>query len=107
MYRSATGSKDSYQQLPYQLARAKIYDCLDQYKGEMSKNLRNCSNFPVIATQSRDYEFRKLYRLDKCTYSTDVMPTYLPEGYYKVVMQFSGETSWSLIFLVRIESIKK
>ncbi|KAL9923737.1 uncharacterized protein ACN2A1_003208 isoform 1-T5 [Glossina fuscipes fuscipes] len=105
IYRSATGSINSYQRLPYRLPRSKVYDILDQYKDEISKNLRNCSNFPLLETHSRDYKFRELYRFDKCTYSTDILPNYLLEGYYKAIVELTGETNWSLTFLVRIEPI--
>ncbi|XP_037886153.1 uncharacterized protein LOC119635417 [Glossina fuscipes] len=105
IYRSATGSINSYQRLPYRLPRNKVYDILDQYKDEISKNLRNCSNFPLLETHSRDYKFRELYRFDRCTYSTDILPNYLLEGYYKAIVELTGETNWSLTFLVRIEPI--
>uniref|UniRef100_A0A1A9W1C2 Uncharacterized protein n=1 Tax=Glossina brevipalpis TaxID=37001 RepID=A0A1A9W1C2_9MUSC len=104
LYRSATGNADRYQLLPYRIEKTQFYDFLDEYYKGFLKEFETCSNFPVIKTKARDYKFRQLYRFDKCTVTNDPMPNYMPEGYYKVIMQFSGETDWSLTFVVQVES---
>uniref|UniRef100_A0A1A9V8X1 Uncharacterized protein n=1 Tax=Glossina austeni TaxID=7395 RepID=A0A1A9V8X1_GLOAU len=106
LYQSASGNSDNYRKLPYQVSD-KLFDCLDQYYNQTFKNFLSCSNFPLIETEARDYKYRQLYIIDKCTLSNDAAPNYLPDGYYKVLVQFTGEADWSLILLFEVESILK
>lgn len=92
--------------LPYG-GSEKIYDLIDSFYDQFCKSFAKCSNFPLIKTKARDYKYRQLYTFDKCTFSADAAPNYMPNGYYKLVMQLTGETYWSLTALVEIESILK
>ncbi|KAI9584056.1 hypothetical protein GQX74_010391 [Glossina fuscipes] len=85
-YHSPSGNSDNYRELPYHLS-AKVFDCLDKYYKETFKNFLNCSNLPQIETEARDYKYRQLYIIDRCTLSNDAAPNYLPDGYYKVLVQ--------------------
>uniref|UniRef100_A0A1A9W1C0 Uncharacterized protein n=1 Tax=Glossina brevipalpis TaxID=37001 RepID=A0A1A9W1C0_9MUSC len=105
-YRSATGNANSYQLLPYRILKTQIHDFLDQYYEGFLKEFETCSNYPVIETKARDYKFQQLHRFNKCTFTTDPLPNYLPEGYYKAVVQFSGETDWSITCIAHVESIR-
>uniref|UniRef100_A0A1A9W1N0 Uncharacterized protein n=1 Tax=Glossina brevipalpis TaxID=37001 RepID=A0A1A9W1N0_9MUSC len=106
LYRSATGNADSYQLLPYRILKTQVHDFMDQYYKGFIKDFETCSNFPVIETKARDYKFQQLYRFNKCTFTTDPMPNYLQEGYYKAIIQFSGETDWSVTCIAHVESIR-
>uniref|UniRef100_A0A1B0B4Q9 Uncharacterized protein n=1 Tax=Glossina palpalis gambiensis TaxID=67801 RepID=A0A1B0B4Q9_9MUSC len=105
-YHSPSGNSDNYRELPYHLS-AKVFDCLDKYYNETFKNFLSCLNLPQIETEARDYKYRQLYIIDRCTLSNDAAPNYLPDGYYKVLAQFTGETKWSLTGLLYVESILK
>uniref|UniRef100_A0A1A9ZJ09 Uncharacterized protein n=1 Tax=Glossina pallidipes TaxID=7398 RepID=A0A1A9ZJ09_GLOPL len=106
LYHSASGNSDSYKRLPYG-GSEKIYDLIDSFYHQFCKSFAKCSNFPLIKTKARDYKYRQRYTFDKCTFSADAAPNYMPIGYYKVVMQITGETYWSMTALVEVESILK
>uniref|UniRef100_A0A1A9W0I7 Uncharacterized protein n=1 Tax=Glossina brevipalpis TaxID=37001 RepID=A0A1A9W0I7_9MUSC len=93
--RSSSGNADSYLLLPYELT-GKFYDLLHSHYKSTLRNFANCSNFPVIKTEARDYKYRNLFYLDKCTFTTDCMPNYITEGYYKASADITGETNWSV-----------
>ncbi|KAI9584048.1 hypothetical protein GQX74_010383 [Glossina fuscipes] len=106
IYYSASGNLDSYRMLPYG-GSGKIFDIIDSYYHQACKSFAKCSNFPLIKTKARDYKYRQLYTFDKCTFSNDAAPNYLPDGYYKVVTQLTGETYWSIATLFEVEPILK
>uniref|UniRef100_A0A1A9W5E3 Vitellogenin domain-containing protein n=1 Tax=Glossina brevipalpis TaxID=37001 RepID=A0A1A9W5E3_9MUSC len=103
--RSASGNADSYQLLPYRIPRMQIYDFLDTFYDAIFKDIKSCSNFPVIETKARDYKFCKVIYFEKCVFTNDLMPNYMPEGYYKALVVISGETDWSLTVLYRAYTV--
>uniref|UniRef100_A0A1B0A4S3 Uncharacterized protein n=1 Tax=Glossina pallidipes TaxID=7398 RepID=A0A1B0A4S3_GLOPL len=104
MFRSASGNADSYQLLPYRIPRMQIHDFFDRFYDKMFKDAGPCTNFPVIETKARDYQFRKAIYFNRCIFNNDHMPNYLPGGYYKAKVVISGEADWSLTVLFQVES---
>uniref|UniRef100_A0A1B0G1U2 Uncharacterized protein n=1 Tax=Glossina morsitans morsitans TaxID=37546 RepID=A0A1B0G1U2_GLOMM len=105
MFRSASGNADSYQHLPYRVPRMQIHDFFDTFYDMIFKDAGSCTNFPVIETKARDYQFRKVIYFERCIFNNDPLPNHLPEGYYKVKVVASGEADWSLTALFQLVSI--
>uniref|UniRef100_A0A1B0G1U1 MD-2-related lipid-recognition domain-containing protein n=1 Tax=Glossina morsitans morsitans TaxID=37546 RepID=A0A1B0G1U1_GLOMM len=104
MCRSTSGNADSYQLLPYRVPRMQIHDFFDTFYDMIFKDTGPCTNFPVIETKARDYQFCKVIYFKRCTFNNDHLPNYLPGGYYKVKVVISGEADWSLTVLFQVES---
>ncbi|EDW01845.1 GH21661, partial [Drosophila grimshawi] len=100
-YRSSSGSEDDYTPLPWKINSQNYRTFFDDYYADMLyKNLNHCSDLPhpdnIDPFPNGDYE------LDKCVVNGDGFPEILPEGYFKVVFNVSGEVDWGFVIIVRV-----
>ncbi|XP_017012703.2 uncharacterized protein [Drosophila takahashii] len=102
IYRS-TDNGDTYKIQPYSLPRQTVYQAMNSfYKNAIMPSVVNCSNLPQFKG-TLEFIPATLWTFEKCQVNTDGFPQYMPDGWYKGVIESHGYVNliWTGVFSVK------
>lgn len=104
IYRSASGSESDYKLLPYAVPKKPFPSAKTPYDEIAYPNLSLCSNIPKIEGDVLLPWPRNLYTFHLCAFSEGVIPEVMVDGFYKIIINLTGEVDWSLTIVIRIRT---
>ncbi|XP_030566923.1 uncharacterized protein LOC115766969 [Drosophila novamexicana] len=104
IYRSASGSESDYKLLPYAVPKKPFPSAKTPYDEIAYPNLSLCSNIPKIEGDVLLPWPRNLYTFHLCAFSEGVLPEVMVDGFYKIIINLTGEVDWSLTIVIRIRT---
>ncbi|XP_033149906.1 uncharacterized protein LOC108601375 [Drosophila busckii] len=97
------GSVSDYRKLPYEIPKTSILDGFNKfYDDVVIGNFGNCSDLPKFENGFTNPMPQGLYTLETCVANGNGLPEVLPQGFYKIHIEFVGEVNWKLIFYFKI-----
>ncbi|XP_030381081.1 uncharacterized protein LOC115628918 [Scaptodrosophila lebanonensis] len=101
-YRSYTGGND-WKIMPWSMPYQKFENFVNTfYKDIVIKNFGHCTNLPRYEKKYQPPWPKKLYVFDRCVMNGDGFPDHVLEGYYKVIVNFTGEVHWVLTAVAKV-----
>lgn len=90
---------------PYSIARTPIIQFLKTfYKKIAYESLSKCSrNAPDMNIER--VLTKRLIIFDNCFISNENLPSYLRNGYYKIILKFEGPAAMDVILLIKVEPL--
>lgn len=102
-YHCTSGDESDYKLMPFSIPKQPFFEYLNAfYKDAFIKNVGHCSNLIQFEGEFTPPWPRGVYKLDKCVASGEGLPEVVPEGYYKIVYNTTGQVTWGFIFVVRV-----
>ncbi|EDV36050.2 uncharacterized protein Dana_GF12153 [Drosophila ananassae] len=103
VYHCTSGDESDYKLMPFSIPKQPFFEYLNAfYKDAFIKNVGHCSNLIQFEGEFTPPWPRGVYKLDKCVASGEGLPELVPEGYYKIVYNTTGQVTWGFIFVVRV-----
>ncbi|XP_030381198.1 uncharacterized protein LOC115629009 [Scaptodrosophila lebanonensis] len=103
-YRSNSGGND-WKIMPWSIPYQKYEDFVNTFYKEMvTKSIGHCTNMPQYEKKYQPPWPKKLYVFDHCVVNGDGFPEHMVEGYYKVIINITGEVHWVLTFVLKVTS---
>ncbi|XP_030387645.1 uncharacterized protein LOC115634197 [Scaptodrosophila lebanonensis] len=102
IYRSPTGSSYDYQLMPWSIPNQKFYEYLNTFYKEVINNFANCSNLPIYKEKFEPPWPKNKYEFKRCEVAGEGLPEVAPEGFYKIVVTFSGEVVWTVTTIAKV-----
>ncbi|XP_017835535.1 uncharacterized protein LOC108594909 [Drosophila busckii] len=101
-YRSNTGNEEDYVVMPWSLPTRTYEEYIKSfYESIVLKNLEYCSNLPA-PDKAFPVPKDNVYKFDRCVLNGEGMPEIVPDGYYKVFINATGEVDWTIIIRMKI-----
>ncbi|XP_017087068.2 uncharacterized protein [Drosophila bipectinata] len=103
--RSASGDESDYKMLPFNIPKQPYTDFMNShYKDVVIPNLGDCSNLVKFEDKFEPPWPQQVYVLDKCVANSDGFPEVVPEGFYRIIMNFTSPVDWGFIIVVKISN---
>ncbi|KAH8320352.1 hypothetical protein KR067_000167, partial [Drosophila pandora] len=101
--RSSSGDESDYKMIPFNIPKQPLEDFMNtHYKDVVIKNLGDCSNLIKFEGKFEPPMPQQVYTLDKCVANSDGFPEVVPEGFYRIIMNFTGPVDWGFVLVVKI-----
>jgi len=98
-----SGREEDYRELLYQVPKMTLTEFVNNYWDELvHPNLGSCSNFPKFHGEFVSPFPKKCYILNDCEFTGDGIPDILPVGYYKMLIQMTGQAELTIIFIFKL-----
>ncbi|XP_043067032.1 uncharacterized protein [Drosophila bipectinata] len=102
-HRSASGDESDYKKLPLNIPKQPYTDFMNtHYKELVVPNLGYCSNIVQFEDKFQPPWPQRVYTFNKCVSRCVGFPELFPEGFYRLVMNFSSPVDWGFKVVIKI-----